>query len=100
MKRLHSDPPEQHNEWGATSASKAGEARGLLASFLWLSQKSSPEPGGNASLSLSHTHTHLSLQRDSSAARRVRAAGLATRQSARVCATGDGWMARMYVQDV
>lgn len=55
MKRLHSDPPEQHNEWGATSASKAGEARGLLASFLWLSQKSSPEPGGNASLSLSHT---------------------------------------------
>lgn len=50
--------------------------------------------------SFSLTHTHLSLQRDSSAARRVRAAGLATRQSARVCATGDGWMARMYVQDV
>lgn len=52
------------------------------------------------SFSHTHTHTHLSLQRDSSAARRVRAAGLATRQSARVCATGDGWMARMYVQNV
>lgn len=99
MKRLHSDPLEQHNEWGATSASKAGERGGSSHRFCGCLKSRVPSLE-EMLLFLSLTHTHLSLQRDSSAARRVRAAGLATRQSARVCATGDAWMARMYVQDV
>lgn len=95
MKRLHSDPPEQHNEWGATSASKAGEARGLLASFLWLSQKSSPEPGGNASLSLSHTNSSVTTegQQCSQASQSGRVGNEAVSSS--VC--DRGWMDGSYV---
>ena len=121
IKRLHSDPSEQHNEWGVTTYKRVLTLTHththahthtlkaslqlsnpisvwLLVSFCSRLLKASPEPGGNASHTLICHYRETAVQPAESeqSGRGGREKKARRRARVHVRVTRDGWLVCMY----